>query len=78
MAVCFHTVPGLKPGKPCYALVSEVRHSSSFQPFYEVFGFVSTKTEAKRMAKTVFVGNVYPYTVEKPEIAEVTEDGELV
>jgi len=72
-AVCFHSVPGLKPGKPIYSVLSLVWHSASFHPFYELFGFARTKAGAKLIARTAVTGESYPFTVEKPEIIEMSE-----
>ena len=67
-AICFHPLPGLRPGKPVYEVVAEVWHAASFHPFEVLFCFERTKTAARQSLR------FYPsfmndfYTQEKPEI----------
>lgn len=69
-AVCFHPLPGLRPGKPVYAVVADMWHSASFHPFQVLFGFTRTKTAAKQLVSMHPAYEDYPYTQEKPEIIE--------
>ena len=71
-AVNIHPLPGLKQGKPCYAVIAEMWHSASFHPFYVLFGFARTKTAAKETFPMSLSYESYPYSQEKPEIIEIS------
>ena len=69
-AVCFHPLPGLRPGKPVYGVVATMWHSASFHPFEIVFCFERTKTAARERLHFYPSFDSYPFTQEKPEIRE--------
>lgn len=75
-AVCFHHLPGLRPGKPVYMAVATMWHSSSFHPFGVLFGFEKTKTAARQKLRLYPPFESYPYTQERPEIREWTYGSE--
>jgi len=67
-AVCFHPLPGLRPGKPVYEVVATMWHSSSFHPFEALFCFTRTKTAARQNFRFYPSFESYPYFQEKPDI----------
>lgn len=69
-AVCFHPLPGLRPGKPVYGVLATMWHSASFHPFEVLFCFEGTKTAAREKLHLYPSFEDYPYTQEKPEIRE--------
>ena len=69
-AVCFHPLPGLRPGKPVYGGVATMWHSSSFYPFEALFCFEKTKTAVRQRLRLYPPFESYPYTQEKPEVRE--------
>lgn len=73
--VNIHPLPGLKPGKPCYAVVAKIWHSASFHPFYTLFGFARTKTAARQTFPMSLSYEGYPYSLEKPKIVEISGEG---
>lgn len=75
-AVCFHPLPGLRPGKPVYEVVATMWHSASFHPFNALFYFARTKTDARRRLSLCRSFNSYPYSQESPEIIEWSGDSE--
>ena len=68
--VCFHPLPGLRPGKPVYMTVADMWHSASFHPFKVLFSFEKTKTAARQKLREYPSFVNYPYSQEKPEIRE--------
>lgn len=74
-AVNIHPILGLKLGKPCYAVIAEMWHSASFQPFYVLFGFARTKTDARQTYPMSLSYEGYPYSQEKPKIIEISGEG---
>ena len=74
--VCFHPLPGLRPGKPVYMVVANVWHSASFHPFKVLFLFEKTKTAARQQLRLYPSFVSYPYSQEKPEIEAWSYDSE--
>lgn len=66
--VCFHPLPGLRPGKPVYMVVAEMWHSASFHPFQVLFSFEKTKTAARQKFRWYPSFKSYPFSQEKPEM----------
>ena len=67
-SVCFHHLPGLRPGRPVYEVTAEVWHSASFHPSEVLLGFARTKTAAREILRLWPPFESYPYPQDKPEI----------